>query len=135
MMERADYELTTTEEYWNVVERYKDQLLDLIAKYHPYYRRSHLTHHITAEKAERACEAVRKQIADARDEDTEDPQQTFRRYLKFKSDNIVTLFNETWFGMPESREVRSEPGFGELCDLCSEAWVLDPNCEGADICE
>ena len=29
-----------------------------------------------------------------------------------------------WFGMPESTEVRSYPGFGVLCNLCSESYVL-----------
>jgi len=26
--------------------------------------------------------------------------------------------------MPESMSIRSEPGFGILCDLCSESYVL-----------
>lgn len=45
--------------------------------------------------------------------------------LKKKDPAIVGLLNEVWFGMPESMDSREAPGFGILCDLCSEGYVLE----------
>lgn len=53
----------TADEYWLLAEHHADALCDLIASYHPSYRRTIRTgHKITAVTAERVCEAVRKQI-------------------------------------------------------------------------
>ncbi len=112
----------TAGEYWALVEANQDVLQDLIATYHPYYRRPHLDQHITASVAEEVCEAVRKQI---QEEAQEDPQQQFRVMLSKRDSQVVDLFNAVWWGMPESMESRCAPGFGLLCDLCSEAYVLE----------
>ena len=121
----------TREEYWQLAEDNKGLLQDLIATYHPYYRNAHLDHSISAPTAERACEVFRKQIAEGYAEDIplfgkdiNDPQALFRKYLEEKDPEIATLLNEVWFGMPESYASREAPGFGVLCDLCSEAYLL-----------
>lgn len=107
--------------WWVLVEEHKDELLDLVSMFHPYYRQTY-NYPITATMAEKVCEAVRKEIAD---KEQYDPQRLFERYCKEKNPELVHLLNEVWFGIPESSEVRNQPGFYELCDLCSEGYVLD----------
>ena len=77
---------------------------------------------ITAPMAEKACEGIRQDIAS---KPQVDPQVRFAEYLKNKDSRIVSLFNDVWFGMPESKSVRCEEGLFELCDLCSEGYLID----------
>lgn len=116
----------TKEEWWKFVEENVNTLQNLIARYHPYYKNLHLGHKISAETAERVCKQVRKQIAE---ETVEDPQVSFRKFVEARDEKLVNLLNEVWFGMPESMSYREAPGFGLLCDLCSEAWVLNDECK------
>ena len=116
----------TAEEFWVLVEANKDDLQALIAKYHPIYMRVHRGR-ITAPLAKRVCEAVRKDIMEdyqgkflekTVSDKREDPQQKFRDMLNRKDPTIDGLFNEVWFGMPESMESRNAKGFDILCLLC-----------------
>lgn len=100
----------TTEEYLELYDNNFEKVQDLVYKYHPYYRNQHF-HKITAQGAEYACEQVREEI---RKENN--PPNLFQRDPVY----LNRIFNQTWFGMPESMESRREPGFGVLCDLCSE---------------
>jgi len=128
--------LKTKADYWALVEAKKAELQQLVANFHPFYRAARdaqvverlvqgepvKDYPITAPAAEAACEAARKVVAGRLQED---PQVRFTRYVTTKDKAIVNLLNEVWFGMPESAEVRREPGFSELCDLCSEGYLLD----------
>ena len=106
----------TAEEFWVLVEANEDDLQTLIAQYHPSYRRIHHKGKITAPMAEQVCEAIRKQVQG--EEREIDPQQQFRSMLNRKDPSIDRLFNEVWFGMPESMESRNAKGFDILCLLC-----------------
>jgi hypothetical protein len=125
----------TKGEWWSLVEREQWSLQDLVAKFHPDYRTPHPEHPVTASRAEMVCEVVRKTIRERPDPAVEriDPVEKFRGCLEtLDGEEMYRLLNETWFGMPESESVRSEPGFGVLCDLCSEAYVLEEEQSGED---
>lgn len=110
----------TAEEWWEQVGHYREELLDLVLNFHPYYRKHH-DFVITAPTAEIACQMVREDICD---ETKIDPAWLFEQYCIEKNPKLSKLLDEAWFGMPESITVRSLPGFGVLCDLCSEAYLL-----------
>jgi len=113
------------EEWWAMVEHHQENILSLCAAFHPYYRKSHPQMPITAARAEEACKDVREEILK---EGKGDPQVRFRANLKSKQAvEMVNLLNEVWFGMPESSNVREQPGFFELCDLCSECYCVIPD--------
>lgn len=42
------------------------------------------------------------------------------------------LLNKCWFAAPDSPVIHSWPNWGNLCDLCSEAWVFYEDEENAD---
>jgi len=120
----------TADEYWLLAEHHRENLQNLVVAYHPYYRRNHSDKSITATGAEIVCVKLRTQIA-KRTQD--DPQQLFKRYLQFKDARIADLLDEVWIGIPESIEVRGEPGFAVLCNLCSESYVLNCDMEEYDV--
>ena len=142
----------TAEEYWALIDHNMLKLRDLVTEFHPATKficmyklgqnmsdvslpdididtplvfNEHISiekaYPITAPAAEQACETIRKGIGKNW---RRNPVDVFDEYVKTRNPEIVSLFNETWFGMPESSEVRSVPGFGLLCDLCSECDVL-----------
>jgi hypothetical protein len=102
------------ETFWQTVKQNQDDLIYLVKKYHPAYKHRHDIP-ITAQRAEYACEHIRKEIIDKYNGD---PATQFNNYIDQQSDKILNLLNDVWFGMPESESVRSEPGFFTLCDLC-----------------
>lgn len=114
----------TSEEYFQLIDDNKHSLIRLIDKYHPLTqnRESFYEMPITARMAEKACEQIRKEIiAKAVDQSLKNPVLTFLNSVMNKNiGGIVTILNETWFGMPESSAIHSEPGFYVLCDLCSD---------------
>ena len=38
----------------------------------------------------------------------------------------IHLMNLAWFAAPDVPELHRIPGWGVLCDLCSESWVFEP---------
>lgn len=119
-LDQIDYP-KTAEEWWLLAAHHKDALLDLVRAYHPYYRRTH-QYRITAPNAEGACETIRKEI---QKQPQKDPCARVEESHQDRTDDLYMVLNETWFGMPESTGVRCEQGFGVLCDLCSEGYVLE----------
>ena len=113
--EEIDYP-ETAEEFWVLVEANKKDLQNLIATYHSSYNRHHHKGKITAQIAKQVCGAIRKQIQ--QEERETDPQQTFRAMLNRKDPSIIRIFNNVWWGMPESMESRNARGFDVLCLLC-----------------
>jgi hypothetical protein len=119
-VDQIDYP-KTKDEWWALLELHHIEMLNLIDAYHPWYRSKH-DDVITARMAERVCEAVREAIValDVR----MSPADRFSAYKSVRDEKMADLLNETWFGMPESMDSRCQPGFGVLCDLFSEAYVL-----------
>lgn len=115
---------TTKQEWWNFVERNQHDLLNLIGQFHPVcnmYNEYDDAWQITAPGAEQACQVVRDEIKRSA---TSDPLVLAATYIETKDPRLANLLNETWFGAPEDRAVMSLPGFGLLCDLCSESYLL-----------
>lgn len=121
------------EEWWALAEANKEDLLQLVRKFHPYYKKKH-DHKITARKAENYAQIVRDDIAKEYSKGIPtDPADLVencftkagREVTDLSANTLVGILNETWMGMPEAFSVRSEPGFNVLCDLCSECHVLE----------
>lgn len=114
----------TAEQWWQLFEAYKTELRDLVCSYHPSYARRTPMMPITAPNAEMACDLVRERIES---KTIDNPLECFDQFYEQKNGNaLVSILNQTWFGVPESRDAHSLPGFGALCDLCSESYVLEP---------
>jgi hypothetical protein len=45
-------------------------------------------------------------------------------YRLSKDPQIDHIFQDTWFNAPDSPHIHSIPGWGILCNLCSESYVL-----------
>lgn len=122
-----DYQ-TNKDEWWQLVEKNWEQLERLMRLFHPDGGAADRTAMpITAQRAEAVCEGVRQEIRDA---GKGDPVARAAALRQQRDPLLSLLFTETWFGLPESAMVRAEPGFGVLCDLCSEAYVLFDDAEG-----
>lgn len=95
-----------------------DDLLWLIKTYHP-SRKNKSNLKITAPNAELACERIRSKI---KNETKEDVVDLFRRALKEEDEQaVLRIFNDAWFGVPESTDCWKIPGFKELVELIEEA--------------
>lgn len=116
---------TTAAEWWALFDHHKDDLRRIVLGYHPGVRLPRRrAAEISAPGAEAACEAVRKEIAAGT---KKDPVTRFDRAAEERDGPALAgLLNEAWFGLPESTSSRGVPGFGALCDLCSESYVLEP---------
>lgn len=112
-------------DWWKVVEDNKDSLIRLIEEFHPASRLKSVNDNkspnfiITAKRAEQACEAVRGEIYQRWGKEL--PVNIFlSAFTRRDGRKIYNILQETWYGLPESSQVRSLPGFYPLCDLCSE---------------
>lgn len=111
-------------DWWQEVDDNWADLVRLIEKFHPAHRREDdmMNYGITAPNAERACAAIRSDIQ------TEHPiSLATQARANRDAETLHRIFNEVWFGAPESRSVFAEPCFGLLCDLCSEYPDLSEN--------
>ena len=104
-----------THTWWQYFNEHHKVLRDLVTTYHPNTNNKH-DMYITAMNAESACTLVREQIQQKTNISITDHFDT--AFIEHDLDKMFRLLNETWFGMPESIEVRQEAGFYELCDLC-----------------
>jgi hypothetical protein len=111
----------TADEWWMTLDYYKGALRNLIATYHPVYGRWAPPARITAHAAEMMCDTIGENVESHTEED---PLLVFDEMVENRNRKVAHLLSETWFGLPESTEIRQEPGFFTLCDLCSEAYVL-----------
>ncbi len=120
----------TADEWWAFVAAYKGELRALVGEFHPAYRKGWARPmKITAPAAEAVREVFRNAINNSpafMEGGLEDPLAAFDQFAAQRSEGLVHLLSETWFGIPESRDAHALPGFGVLCDLCSEAGVLEP---------
>lgn len=97
---------TTYAEYWNTVDEYWLQLLEIFARFlPPYYPKKddpyELDHtHIVAEM-----------------------------YRRNKDSRILELFNRAWAAAPDNGQIHLISGWNVLCDLCSEGYLLDTQIE------
>lgn len=116
--------IDTASDWWKAVDANWSRLLRLITDWHPSSKsaepRPRLR--IDAPYAETACRDIREEIHD----DAHDPvAAAMKAHIDRDGPALWSIFNATWFGVPESRGAHGLPGFGLLCDLCSEGGVLE----------
>ena len=117
------------EEWFQLLNDNFDNIKGLVETYHPYYLDRHLQtisgnpeygtekseqltyleNHITAPRAEIARQQVLKTIK------IEKPD-LYSQDIEY----LIRILNGTYFGIPESLSAHALPGFGVLCDLCSD---------------
>jgi len=111
----------TMEEWWKMVDEKWDELTNMICVYHP--NKENLFHEnemdITARDAEAARRFCAKRIAqENKITDIIDYAERLKNLRM--AEELWTVFNYTWFGIPESIDCWEIPSFGRLCDLCSD---------------
>jgi len=79
---------TTKEEWWNIVNKYKKNLLELINKFN--YKELELS----------------------------------KILIENKDNNICRILHDTWFKAPDKSWIHELQGWEQLCDLCSEDYLL-----------
>ena len=119
----------TKQEWLAKAAEHKQKLLSLVETYHPAARaarreesRQKLSHAlpITAPGAEVACENIRQVIA-ARERNQAAPGERFSQALKAGNwQEIDSLLNSAWFGVPESTACWQIEGFKEAVDLIED---------------
>lgn len=113
----------TRQEWLDKVNTNSNILRDFIGAYHPINLRPYandecISKDITAPNAERACEVIRNQI---RKESFDRPDIQFNIALKNEdTDTLSKLLSQTWFGVPESTNCWSIPGFSIAVDLLDD---------------
>lgn len=96
--------------------QHQDLLVDFVAGYHPAAsRRAYIDMKITAWAAQAACVDV---CAELRRTATVEPVAQLQAAIAARDINqIYTVLNSTWFGVPESRSCWEIPGFQEAVEL------------------
>ncbi len=103
--------------WWGFVIKHKDTLINIVKSYHPSYGRNY-SKNITASSTEAARQDFVAEI------EREGPVD-FEKAIKDKDvEEVLSILNQTWFGVPESTDCWDIPGFRELCTIC-ECGVLD----------
>lgn len=104
------------DEWLDLVRDNRDKLETIIHEFHPASIETHAPRmRITAEGAEVACNHIRQHV---RNTYTGNPNVDFKQAVDERNIAIIMrLFNEAWFGAPESTDVMNFPGFTLMCDL------------------
>lgn len=104
-------------EWWEVVKRYKDDLIDLVQTFHPICR---------PDSSNVMCHIIRQELAD--EGIHTNPVDGLKNAIESQDHNaILAILNQTWFGIPETSSAHQSDGFKALCELCTEAWVFAEN--------
>lgn len=100
---------TTKEEWWSLLDKHWKVLNDILAHYLDY--RAYMDY--SGKPTERTMEQIVFDLKEQRNPD-------IARYL-----------NSAWWQAPDSSYIHSIPGWGLLCDLCSEEYVLYDDDQGS----
>lgn len=100
---------TTYNEYWNTVDEYWLQLLNLFAAFSP--------------------EFLPKDPSGKNPLDIERTHIIAETLRRNKDPKILNLFNSTWASAPDSGHIHLLDGWNVLCDLCSEGYLLNKEIE------
>lgn len=96
---------TTYNEYWNTVDEYWLQLLNLFASFLP--------------------EFLPKDPSGKSPLDVERTHIIAETLRRNKDPLILNLFNSTWASAPDDGRIHLLDGWYVLCDLCSEGYLLE----------
>ena len=116
-------------EWWKLVDSHWPNLISIIRNFHPIYLRKH-NDSIYASRAEAVCDQERIDIIGRELQSYEKGsylkpvERAEKAKVERDGNTLYALFNDTWFGMPESMASREVPGFFVLCDLCSDYYGM-----------
>ena len=113
------YEVMTKSRWLEMVHNNANVLRQLISDYRPSSRRrAQRPMVITAPAAEVACQNIREDIVQ---KETVNPVNRWDKALA-EGDvaKIISLLESAWFGVPESTECWSIPGFNEAVNLLDD---------------
>jgi len=114
----------TKEEWWELVDENWENLRKLISRFHPRKGKKFNDNFIiTAPVPEKIRLQQVKEIL--KENFPVDILQYIEVLRSNRDTKLLRIVENTWWGLPESVEVRDFPGFGVLCDLCSEAYLLE----------
>lgn len=102
-----------SEGFWAYVNRHRQKLEGIVNSYHPSKGRNY-SKNVTAPTAEASRQDVVAEI------EREGPVDIKSIIDNKDTDKLITALNATWFGVPESTDCWSIPGFSELCTICEE---------------
>lgn len=108
---------TNKEEWWKLVDDNWEDLQSLIVIFHP-SNKSVPKLKITANRAEKVRQSIVKKITTIPD---------YKELKKNRDPKLAGVLDDTYWGIPESVDCWNYKGFGLLCDLCSESYVLYDN--------
>lgn len=113
----------TMDEWWQIVNENWQSLRSLVACFYPRAENPLPDYEmpITAHAPEQARRACVNQIVKTRKMEPvniKDHIETLK--VTRSAGDLHRVFDETWFGIPESLGAHDLPGFGKLCDLCSD---------------
>jgi hypothetical protein len=100
------------EEWWNLVDQNWKDLKNLIETFNS---KNPPKLKITAKNAEEARQYIASQLSEVKD---------YQKLKDNRDEDLLNVFNTTYWNIPESTECWQYPAFGLLCDLCSEGYVL-----------
>lgn len=108
----------TPEDWWNLVDKYWTQLVDIMCKYLPMDDPTHVEPGVADSPL--LMSSTTMTVTGYQDVIASKESRDHYRLLRY--------FNGAWRMAPDDRSIHSIPGWGVLCDLCSEDWVF--NSEG-----
>ena len=114
----------TKQEWLQKARDNQDELVNLIAVYHPTNNGPALP--ITAPVVEANSVAIRKQIKNDMEYCLESAVVKFNKAIVAGNDGeIYNILQETWFGVPESTSCWNIRGFAECVSLLEDPWEED----------
>jgi len=119
------------DEWWQFVNVYWKQLESLVMEYYPnqsnFPKDGWPLPYPKLEHPQRACNIIIKKLRE--EKSIWQNKVSFSKYINNLKENkntkLAEIFENTWFGLPETPSIRSLPGFFVFCDLCSEAYLLE----------
>lgn len=92
---------TTKDEYWQTVDKYWPQLLDILLRFLP-----NVNSDLNSPNFGRKTAVIAEELRSNR------------------NDEIVYLFDSAWASAPDDGRIHVIPCWNILCDLCSESYLL-----------
>ena len=120
----------TKDEWWDFVEKYWEQLESIVMNYYPnqstFPKDGWPLTDQSLHAPQQACNTIIKSLR--KEKPIWETLGSFNEYLlnlkRAKDIKLAEIFEESWFGIPETSGSRNIPGLFVFCDLCSESYVL-----------
>lgn len=93
---------TTKDEWWQLLEDRWEQISDILHMFLPMWEHHDIWYTPTVPSMDGVVENLRI----------------------FRNPEIARYLNAAWASAPDDSSIHSIPGWGALCNLCSEEWCL-----------